>query len=217
MPYDLFIRITHTYDECKHIVSRWAMECDKMAVYEHVGERTKKEHIHIAIKGSRVQGKQLRNIAKSVSQVSLKGNENCSMKEWKNNDTPLVYMTKGQLKPRYLRGWSEAEAEQWRSQWVEPTPKSRKLSEIQKLYEAELANVNLKLKWEEYNKSNPEISWHAFLSKYIWRLAYEHNNCFVSMKTINDNRSLFMTYCYRNGIKVRDKDHPMYKYFQQME
>lgn len=132
MSYDYFVRITHPYEAIKVVVSLWALRATKLVVYEHTGEKTEKIHCHILILGSNTQKKQLRNIG--ADHVDLKGNEMCSFKEAVSYDTPLVYMTKGNLDPKYLKGYEAADAAKWKSSWVQPV-KYVKQSSVKKLYD----------------------------------------------------------------------------------
>jgi hypothetical protein len=214
MPYDYFIRITFPYQRCIPVITRWAMECDKMAVYEHTGEIAEKVHVHIAIKGSRIQSKALKLQARRVSQLPLNGNANCSMKSWDGTDTALVYMTKGNLTPSYLRGWSEAEAEQWRSQWVAPTPARPVIPRIAKIFEEQFATEVVEREWRQYmEQTRHSIGLQYFVRKRAHRIAMSNNHNMITPKTIQESRTLYLTFCYRNGIRVNAND-PMYRYVQ---
>lgn len=208
--YDYFVRITHSYQQCISILSRWSLECDKMVVYEHIGSATEKVHIHIAIEGSRVQSKALKVQAEKVSQVPLKGNENCSMKQWDKSEAPLVYMTKGNLDPKYLKGWTEAEAAEWKSKWVEPTNKQVKQSEVQKIYEEKFSYEEINKIWKEICQTAP-ISQTLFLRRRAMQEAMKLNKQMLTPKTQTDARTLYLTYCYRNGIRL-DKNDPYHKF-----
>lgn len=113
------VRITHSYDVCKRLVAQWALKSQALAVYEHLGEKTGKVHIHLALYSTSVDKKQLRNIAASCG-VNVKGNENCSFKEWDGKDLYIIYMTKGSLDPKYLLNYSQDDSDVWKAQWVAP-------------------------------------------------------------------------------------------------
>lgn len=131
MPYDYFIRVTHSYDRCASMVSRWALECSKILVYEHVGSETEKVHIHCVLRDSRLQKKQLRNIGSNF--VDLKGNENCSFKECVSEETPVTYMSKGNLQPKYNKGYDPEWVETRRCEW-QPPQQYVKVSALMSLY-----------------------------------------------------------------------------------
>lgn len=128
MPHDYFVRITHSYEASVRVLSAWALRCEKMVCYEHVGTQTEKIHIHVVILGSSVCKKQLRNIGQQF--VPLKGNENCSFKECQSWETPLVYMTKGNLEPKYLMGFTKEECDSAKAKWVEPSAQPSKQRQI---------------------------------------------------------------------------------------
>ena len=64
------VRITHSYEVAKPIVHLWAMKCEKILAYEHLGERTGKIHIHLLLVNTSVD-KQLRNIA-ATTKISIR-------------------------------------------------------------------------------------------------------------------------------------------------
>ena len=49
------VRITHSYEVAKPIVHLWAMKCEKILAYEHLGERTGKIHIHLLLVNTSVE------------------------------------------------------------------------------------------------------------------------------------------------------------------
>ena len=51
------VRITHSYEVAKPIVHLWAMKCEKILAYEHLGERTGKIHIHLLLVNTSVDKK----------------------------------------------------------------------------------------------------------------------------------------------------------------
>lgn len=209
--YDFFVRITHSYQQCQSIISRWALECDKMAVYEHTGSATEKVHIHIAIQGCRIQTKALRNQASRVAQVPLSGNENCSMKKWDGSITPLIYMTKGVISPKYLKGWSEEDAKDWCDKYVQPTPRQERLSDVQRLYQEFFTYDNINRLWRESRSEDNPISIQTFLRRLCMRKALELNRQMLTPKTQTDARTLYLTYCWRNGIRLEAND-PYHRY-----
>ena len=112
------IRVTHSYDVMQRVVAAWAMKCSKMVVYEHIGGKTEKIHIHLAIYNTNVSKKQLRNIGIGLG-LQLKGNEWMSCKEWDGMPADYChYMTKGQLDPSYVLGYSQEETDDWKSKFV---------------------------------------------------------------------------------------------------
>lgn len=116
---DYAVRITHSYDIAKKIVAMWALKSTKMAVFQHVGEKTEKPHIHLSLEGTSVDKKQLRNLAASTG-IPVKGNEYMSFKDLSSQgEKYFIYMTKGKYDASYLKGYTEEDVQRWKSQWVE--------------------------------------------------------------------------------------------------
>lgn len=130
MPYDFAVRITKPYEHMSRVISRWLLECDKMVVYQHEGERTGKVHIHLAIEGSRVCREQLRNIANDMLVHPLKGQGDWSFKEWDRGDKYIVYMTKGKHDPSFNKGFEEVYLSKCKGQYVKQTIKVSPLERI---------------------------------------------------------------------------------------
>jgi len=115
---DYAVRITHSYEEAKPIISLWAMRTTKMLVYEHIGGTTNKTHIHVSLLGTNVDKKQLRNIA-ATTKIPVSGNENMSFKIWDKDEEYIKYMTKGKHDPKYNKGYEEFELLEIKKRWVE--------------------------------------------------------------------------------------------------
>jgi len=115
---DYAVRITHSYEQAKPIIHLWAMRCDKMLVYEHIGGTTNKTHIHISLLGTNVDKKQLRNIA-AETKIPVAGNEYMSFKKWDRDEEYIKYMSKGKHDPKYNKGYEEIELLEIKKRWVE--------------------------------------------------------------------------------------------------
>lgn len=114
------VRITHSYEACQRVVGLWALRSDRIAVFEHEGEKTGKTHIHLALFGTSVDKKQLRNIAAATG-LNVKGNENCSFKEWDGKpDNYMYYMTKGKYDASYIKWYTIDDVNEWKRLWVPP-------------------------------------------------------------------------------------------------
>lgn len=203
------VRITHSYDACKALVDTWAMSCEKMVVYEHVGSVTEKVHIHLVIECSEYQKKWLRELG-SRHGINLKGNKNCSFKEFDGNYTAMVYMTKGVYDPKYNKGYSESDVALWKSQWVQ-----REESKDAMLYNHVFGDVQyIDDCYEQWCESNPigTDPYHKF--RYVKKHAYSQvlmlNGYIVNMKCINQYKMLVYSYCARNGLFIPDDD-PAFK------
>lgn len=212
MPENHFARITHSFESCHRLVSRWALECDKIVVYEHVGTQTEKIHIHLLILGSRLGKKQLRNIGQSF--VDLKGNKNCSFKVAESYDVPVTYMTKGVLQPKYNKGFTEEYLEERRKAWVEP---SQVKSKDQIAYEDCFSLDDWKNRWlpkdcKECVYEHPRESCHF---KQVCRKAWSYASYarpMVNAASLNLYKSLVWTYCRDEGISI-PREHPLGKWY----
>lgn len=204
MPYDYFVRITHSYESIKVLVGLWALRADKFVVYEHTGSKTEKVHCHILILGSNTHKKQLRNIGLLYN--DLKGNENCSFKECISWETPVVYMTKGNLSPSYLKGFTEADANVWKSKWVEPV-KYVKKSRCRLLYE-ELFPLDGKHPQptpEDYD-SPDYLAFHK-IRVYVKREVFKRSKDQMwTQQCLSDYKSIVYTYCFNAEIPIPNNE-----------
>ena len=132
------VRVTHSWQQAQCIAYLWALRADKVLVFEH-SQETKtakgKTHIHMLLVNTNIDKKQLRNLAKQT-QVPTHGNENVSFKMAEEPFTKYItYMSKGVLQPKYNKGWTPEELEEYRLLWVEPNEYVKETS-WSKLYEA---------------------------------------------------------------------------------
>lgn len=212
MPYDYFVRITHSYAAIAGLVSLWAMRCEKLAVYEHTGEKTEKIHCHLLILGSNTQKKQLRNIGSDI--VDLKGNENCSFKECVSWETPVVYMTKGNLDPKYLKGFTKEEAVEWKSKW-QPRNVYRKPNPLASVFEyvfgdpydvedAQAFRVPKGVLEDDVKAFPPTYNAFRMVVTRSRQMVFAKNDDFWSPKCANEHKTMVLTYCMRFHIPIPD-------------
>lgn len=207
MPHDYFVRITYAYDKIASMVSLWACRAEKMVVYEHIGTKTEKVHCHILILGCNIHKKQLRNLGATC--VSLKGNELCSFKECTSWETPVVYMTKGNLDPKYIKGFERSEADVWKSKWVEPI-KYEKVSKDVKLFE-DFWTDELYERFQSLRRPEDEDMDKVVYYQYYWILreartyAFGVNGGIWNMRARNIYYMCSMTACMRAQIPISKK------------
>ena len=219
MPYDYFVRITHPYVSVASLLGTWALRCEKLLAYEHVGTKTEKVHIHILIMGSALQKKQLRNIGQQYA--DLKGNELCSFKECITWEQPVVYMTKGNLEPVYNKGFETKELAELKAKWVEPK-KYEKKSANQTLYEGwecsdwkQLANklANDEAEWRKRYESADRFGQDSMIvndiycafdtvREYFRQYIFDQNHHIWDQQAVNKYKMMVMTYCFRNHISI---------------
>lgn len=215
MPYDYFARITHSYEALRSLCSVWALQCEKMAVYEHVGTATEKVHCHMVILGSRIQKKQLRNLGSQY--VNLKGNEYCSFKDCVTWETPLTYMTKGNLEAKYYKGFTQEELNDARDRWEEPTPgKSRDRAVYEDAFpdkkrkggfdftdKCDGGCANVMLYGTDWLAENPKCNVCSFKRIKTHARQYVFGKFRVwNMKSMNIYKMLVYTYCMEKNISL---------------
>jgi len=191
----LFVRITHPFSDVQRVIKAWETKCSKLVCYEHIGEDTKKVHCHLALT-SCIGIKQLRRLAEDVG-VPMSGNENSSSKTWdiENAPTiPLTYMSKGELDPKYIKGYTIADAEHWKSLWVAHTHKRNVWEELWDCFEVSPEFLKVPNQWltaEEFlactgdpneimasRKASHKIEVKLRVNRYLARL---HNNVWSPM------------------------------------
>lgn len=201
-----FVRITHAYAVARVVVETWAPHCEKVLVYEHIGSKTEKVHIHLVLFGCKYDKKWMRQLGARTG-VDLKGNERCSFKEYDGDATAMVYMTKGTLEPVFNKGYSTGEISLWKSQY-----KRVDQTKAERMYDELFADEEYsKQHWEDFYasyKNDPLKPLCVFEIQFIWlrSVAYNHallkNRYMVTPKMINDYKMLVLTYCARNGLPI---------------
>lgn len=215
MSHAYMVRITHSYQDASGVVALWSQRCSKMVVYEHTGSLTEKVHIHMVIVGSDTHKKQLRNIAQATG-LMLTGNKFCSFKEFKGEERCMIYMTKGKHDPSFIKGFTPDEAAYWRSLWVD----DEKKSSDQVLYDKTFGSTTQERMYELWKQAHTElVEMHEknyVPAKFIYaktvakQAAFKANNNIWNMRTTNQYKMLVYTYCFRNGVRIPDKD-PVFK------
>ena len=229
MLHDLFCRITKSYSDASGVIRAWSTRVSKMVVYEHVGEKTQKAHIHILVLKSSVSSKQLRNIA--ANYVNVKGNENCSFKTCNDEyETALIYMTKGNLNPVYLQGYTLEDADGWKSRWKQyesHIATKRSPSEIlfDKVFddvgkEGSISDLDFQYWLKDLDKDviksmgkTPGEMKFIWLKGYCKKWAFSENHFIWNMKTVSDYKMLLLTYCMRFNVSIPSSEKDWNKYF----
>lgn len=187
---DYAVRLTYAYDDIASLIGAWALRVEQLAVYEHVGEATKKVHCHLVMTGSNVDKKQLRNIAMKYRDV--KGNELCSFKQFDGSDIYMSYMTKGKHEPKYLKGYTIDDHERWIKAWRPPSVSQQKVDKNTKMYQEFCVS-------QGYEMLDNNILSIKRAGKYYVRNVL--NMCF-SVNACNIYKMLVRTYCYDNDITI---------------
>lgn len=207
------VRITHSYEVAKPIVHLWAMKCEKLLAYEHLGERTGKIHIHLLLVNTSVDKKQLRNIA-STTKIPVSGNEWMSFKVADLNDTYITYMSKGSIDPSYNKGYEAHYIDACKQRWVKQVG-SVKITEDDKVIQDWIdyyANELTIEKPEQFNTTQMPsfFDLRREIKLFIW-------NNFIKGKYPKWNhdakrkyRMLMDTVIYKSEVKIPDAREPQY-------
>jgi len=133
MTYSYAIRITLPYDDCKHVVSKWADRSVQTIVYQHdPDEKTRQTHIHLALYNCDVKAEALKRM---WPDAPGKGNEFWSFKDYYEDVSGtkcpvdmgfLTYGSKGTLRPVFVKNISPAIVEEKRQLWVDRSLRSDK-------------------------------------------------------------------------------------------
>lgn len=116
------------YNDVSGVVQVWADSCESMAVYEHEADASvKTTHIHMIMMNCQYA------TAEPLKRAFYKIHSNFNTKDgrrlwsWENEDYPvpdmgfLTYMSKGRLRPVFVKNISEQQLEEYRALWVEKT------------------------------------------------------------------------------------------------
>lgn len=192
---DYAVRITHSYEEIAQLVGAWAMRSETMAVYEHPKDaKVNRTHCHLVITGTNVDKKQLRNIASKFADV--KGNENCSFKDFTGEETAYIYMTKGEHDPKYLLCIPEGKAVDWKARW-KPREVYEKIDKNTKRYNEFVSSQCVFIDNEPTEEA--KLFEVKKLSRYYVRVMLKLT---LSIDAINVYKMLVRTYCYDNSISI---------------
>lgn len=201
-----FVRITRPYSDLSGMIALWAERCEKLVVYEHVGTKTEKVHIHVLIVNSQVEKKMLKTLGLSNG-YNLKGNQDWSWKIRKDvNMTPMIYMTKGIYLPSFLKGYTMEDAEEWKSLWKE----DEKLNIWEQIVNYVLDDEYIDQCWN-FEKERMVLKegeeaerFFAFFLKYARKMVFTKNKMIWSPSVANQYKCVVMTYIMRKGLKVPD-------------
>lgn len=195
---DYAVRITYPYEKIAQLVSAWALRSETMAVYEHPADgKVKRTHCHMIVTGTNVDKKQLRNIASKF--VEVKGNENCSFKEFTGEERAYVYMTKGIHDPKYLLCIPRVTADSWKMSWVEQPAAPPKADKYTKLYRMFVDTQRYDIDNEEQNKL-------YVVKKCAREFVRNTLEMVFTVNALNIYKMLVRTFCYDEGISIPSGD-----------
>lgn len=115
------IRITASYDDLKGYVEKMAEVSDKLVVYEHTD--VSRIHIHAYVENVTVSSDTLKNWVKKCLGVTAFPKSDWSFVTQLQGEEVkpsfITYMSKGVLRPRFIKGISAEDIEQYRLKWEE--------------------------------------------------------------------------------------------------
>jgi hypothetical protein len=194
------VRITHSYSVAQRIVAAWAPKCERMAVFEHKGDKTGKVHIHLALYATSVDKKQLRNIAATTA-IPVKGNENMAFEVWSGLEASYCYyMTKGHIDASYLMKYTTDDVKRWQEAWVEPA-KHVKLSVWQKLWNEYEPDAPPIRQFYDDGSIVPENLQFKQLATHVHLYIYKLNGYTWCPQMTNQKKCLINTYCNKMCMK----------------
>jgi len=118
MSTDLAIRVTLPWSDCSGIVQRWCDRASKAVVYQHdEDDEVSRTHVHMALVGLDCKTEALKRM---WADAPGKGNEFWSFSPLRDQGKYTAYMTKGILRPVFVKNFSPAELEEHKKSWVDP-------------------------------------------------------------------------------------------------
>lgn len=204
------LRATVDFDSLKSVVALWALECDKLLVYEH-NEIGKKVHCHILIEGHSSTAKNVEGARKTLYNIferkfpGLKGQEHRAGKKFDGDYTYISYMSKGTNEPKYNKGYDTAYLEEKRKAWVKPQDHvkvSKDLANYLKYMNEEHIEYAFK-KWKEDHPKPEDVSGKVhkfkFLQSWVLQAVIEEHSV-LNQQARNMYNMLIQTYTYQNSI-----------------
>ena len=205
------VRVSHTFEKAKAMVSRWSLECDKMVVYRHK-EGTPKEHLHLLMEGCRIGKKQLRNIGAEF--IDLKGTEKCKFEDQTTQDLSkyISYMTKGKYDPMFFTGYEVSYLAECKSKGYdkEDTQVAKKKCRYLEFFNEYDEDCEYNMRKHLINDRHPDQGPVPIADKYQFVKTYIRKQIMDNGVWTPNNGLLFksfvMTYCYRHSIPIPDNE-----------
>jgi len=132
MNYAPLIRLP--YHDVSGVIEMWADSCDSMAVYEHEADASvKTTHVHMIMIGCIYKTAEPLKRAYYKAFPAADKSEGNGLWSWTNKDWSnpniefITYMSKGHLRPKFIKNISPDIVEELRGKWSEPTRALAKL------------------------------------------------------------------------------------------
>ena len=212
-PASFAVRITRPYSDLSGMFHVWSLQCEKLLVYQHTGSQTELVHCHALIVNLRVTKERLKQLS-VVPGRPLNGNQDWSFKTAKETtDKYVTYMSKGQYDPLYVMGFELDYLNRMKAEWKERSKLPHKNAKLHQDF-----RNHVYTQWNHdtgylYPEAPPEVyelyGVHFDNDKYRFdKLRKFSYNYSISLKgefnvqTMNLAKSLLLTFCYENEVKV---------------
>lgn len=147
-------RVSLPWSDLSGVATLWANYCDRFIAYEHEADaKVSRTHCHFLMIDCKVKEEAF----KRMSKLPGRGNE---FWKWATKETPdesfITYLSKGKLREKFKKNFSDQIVEERRGLWVEHEPSKKPVS-LKKVKEEKGSHWELIMKiWNEI-KENPRI------------------------------------------------------------
>jgi len=216
MTLGLAVRITLPFMDVSGIVRSWALKADQLVVYEHLGEETKKAHVHMLLLGIGCDKERLKQIASPWLKPGQSGNEFWSFKSKSKQHGPvssetsqryIIYMTKGINLPMYVKGFALDYLEACKGMWVVKDIAPNRDEQLFAAFEEKIYQFWHEDKLSIAFKPGTTIFRHdqaAVLQRLARSWSFQFHKSIWSIRTAADAKMVFLTYCMRFDIIIPD-------------
>jgi len=162
MNYAPLVRLS--YNDMSGVIEVWASACDNFIAYEHeADESVKTTHVHILMMGCKYKTAEPMKRLYYRMFPNADSSDGNGLWSWVNKNHPVPdvgfirYMSKGVLRPKFVKGFLPAVVEEQRLGWVEPSS-------------APLTQTFIPL------PERPKITKHTLMLKVVNLILTEHTN-----------------------------------------
>jgi len=199
------VRVSRPYNQLSSWVSRIALVCEKMVVYEH-NENVSRVHIHAHIWGCSQTDDTLKNWLSQTLSVKVNKSDISFKQQYKPkgstqtmpiDDGNISYMSKGKYNPEYVKGYTNEEIEKFKSQGFDKkddSHKVKKTSSDEGLYNAFIEYVGFEFPGSEISIDKLRALAFNFCRK-------EVGHC-LNANFMNKRNMLLRTYIYDFSFAV---------------
>lgn len=226
------VRIALPFSKIERGVQSVALRADKVLAYEHVGTVTEKIHVHLVIMGARCDVKTLKSdmvkggvVVKGATATNGDWSWKTSFKDKitkeviymddTNVKKYITYMTKGNLDPKYNKGFSDEDIADAKFQWVEPP--ANQASRQERLYYEFDVMVPKDLPThvvyvEQLDEHTTPVTWpkgkyrgFETVRNMAFKFAMEKCRGILGPGAKSMIQMLYQTYCFKHGIDMDPK------------